>query len=326
MIGQINKFDLKDQVKCFYGNHRSGWSFAVSNLCDLHDSNSIYLDTFIERTYVWGQKSSSVNQPYIPDKEWVGIIHVPPFIPSWFDQGNSNEEIFALSTWQKSFRMCRGIFTLSEYHKIFIEKMLDVPVDVLFHPMEIPDKKWSFDLFLKNSQKKIVQIGWWLRNLHAIFELPISNYRKVFLKPKKSTWFDTLMENERKIRIRLGKFRNVMYESVEHIDFLPNNHYDELLSKNIVFVYLYDASANNAVVECLARNTPLLINKIPPVVEYLGLDYPFYYSSYEEAIEKANSFDLVYSTHAYLKSLTLKNKLTPEYFRNSILNSHLLKE
>ena len=60
-----------------------------------------------------------------------------------------------------------------------------------------------------------------------------------------------------------------------------------LLCRNIAFVELHDAGANNTVVECIARATPLLVNKLPSVVEYLGAGYPFYYDSLEEAAEKA---------------------------------------
>lgn len=51
---------------------------------------------------------------------------------------------------------------------------------------------------------------------------------------------------------------------------LSNEAYDRLLTENIGFVALHDASANNTVIECIARATPLLVNPLPAVVEYLG--------------------------------------------------------
>lgn len=319
----MRKFDLGNQLEASYGQHRSGWSYAISVLKDLHDPNAMYLDTFIERTYVWGQAPNYHPKAYIPEKDWCGFIHVPPYVPEWFPQEVTNENIFKLSTWEKSYKFCKGLFTLSKYHKTFLEKILDVPIDVVYHPMDDPDIKWDPDAFIANPNKSIIQVGWWCRNLHAIFELPKSGYRKIFLKPRDDSWFNEIMEREKKERIRLGKFRESMYESAEIIKFLPNEQYDDLLSKNIVFIYLYDASANNTVVECISRNTPLLVNKIPPVVEYLGEDYPFYYSSYEEAIDKAHDIDLLIRTYDYLKNLPIKHKLTLEYFRDSIVNSRI---
>ncbi len=99
------KFDLGDQLSASFGNHRSGWAYAISSLRDLHEPTSLlYLDTFVERTYVWGQRPSVTPKAYIPTKPWVGFIHVPPFVPHWFDQGNTNERIFSLPEWQRSYQ------------------------------------------------------------------------------------------------------------------------------------------------------------------------------------------------------------------------------
>jgi hypothetical protein len=86
-------------------------------------------------------------------------------------------------------------------------------------------------------------------------------------------------------------------------EFLPrcsNAEYDRLLSENIVFVDLVDAVANNTVVECIARNTPVLVNPLPNVVDYLGPDYPFYFRSLEEAASKAEDYRLLQAAHQYL--------------------------
>ena len=65
--------------------------------------------------------------------------------------------------------------------------------------------------------------------------------------------------------------------SVEILDKLNNSDYDKILTENIVFVHLVDASAVNTVLECLVRNTPIVINRLPAVVEMLGENYPLYY-------------------------------------------------
>jgi hypothetical protein len=45
---------------------------------------------------------------------------------------------------------------------------------------------------------------------------------------------------------------------------------------------LEDANAHNTIVECIKFNTPIIINKLPAVVEYLGEDYPLYYKNVDE--------------------------------------------
>ncbi|NBP58529.1 hypothetical protein EBU71_18740, partial [bacterium] len=52
--------------------------------------------------------------------------------------------------------------------------------------------------------------------------------------------------------------------------------FDKLLSQNIVFIYVIDASVINTLLECIARNTPIIINNHPAVTELLGADYPLY--------------------------------------------------
>ena len=55
-------------------------------------------------------------------------------------------------------------------------------------------------------------------------------------------------------------------------------NYDLLLMQNIVFINLIDASAVNTILECIVRNTPIIVNKIDGIIDYLGEDYPLYYN------------------------------------------------
>ena len=94
--------------------------------------------------------------------------------------------------------------------------------------------------------------------------------------------------------------------------------YDNLLSENIVLVDLFDASANNTVLECIIRNTPILINKLPAVVEYLGLDYPLYFNNLNEIDNLLEEKNIIKS-HEYLKNMD-KSKFELNYFASKIIN------
>lgn len=102
--------------------------------------------------------------------------------------------------------------------------------------------------------------------------------------------------------------------SVEVIDHLSEQAYDNLLSQNIVYINLVDASAVNTLVECIVRNTPIIINRLPSVVELLGKDYPLYTDS-------LNSIDtllpLVPKAYYYLKKIP-KTQFQIEYFVDRI--------
>jgi len=116
---------------------------------------------------------------------------------------------------------------------------------------------------------------------------------------------------------------NDMINSVEKINYLSNDDYDRLLSENIVFIDLIDASACNTVIECIARNTPILVNKLPAIVEVLGPHYPFYYESIEEANYKLSDYNYINEAHHYLKSMD-KSFLRIETFIEKLLKSPIL--
>ena len=315
-----DSIDLGDQITGFFGNHRSGWSYAVSSLALAHNPKGIYLDTFVERSFVWSPDGVKPHK-----KPWVGFIHVPPQVPEWFQYDQSNEELFKTNAWQESLPFCKGLFTLSEYHKKDLQKKLNVPIEALIHPTEIPETIWSWDRFIANNNKKIIQLGWWLRKLHAIYQLPKpKNYAKVFLKVTEQDYLSELMATEKEMLLLSGDFTEDMYLSATLVSYLPDHEYDIWLSENIGFMNLYDASANNAVIECIARGTPLLVNRLPPVVEYLGEDYPLYYSSYDDAIAKAEDFDLINQAHHHLMSNPIREKLSGKYFLESVMSSRLI--
>ena len=66
----------------------------------------------------------------------------------------------------------------------------------------------------------------------------------------------------------------------------------------------------NTVVECIVRCTPLVINRLPALEEYLGEDYPLFYEGY--SLEKVTR-KRIRQGHEYLKRLD-KSKLRIETF------------
>lgn len=101
--------------------------------------------------------------------------------------------------------------------------------------------------------------------------------------------------------------------SIEFIEYLDNDKYDILLSENIVFINLVDASAVNTVIECIVRATPIIVNKHPAVVELLGKNYPLYFNSdcfdYNGINTEINNIlksdKLIRRAHLYLKRKNL---------------------
>ena len=112
------------------------------------------------------------------------------------------------------------------------------------------------------------------------------------------------------------------YNNVKILNYINNEDYDLLLSKNVVFIKLLDASAVNTVIECCVRNTPIIVNKHPAVVEILGDKYPLYYNTLREASYIISSTRRLYEGHLYLKLLN-KDKLKIEHFIKDFINSEI---
>jgi len=313
----VGKVNLSDQLNIEYGKHRSGWQYAIESLKALHNDDGYLLDSFIEKTFTWNPEQIGIKK-----RPWIGIIHIPPNVPNWFLSNQSNNSIFNLKEWKKSLELCVGLFTLSNYHKKNLQSKLSIPVESLIHPTMTPETKWDWDKFISNDKKKIVQIGWWLRKLHAIYQLELKGYKKFIIKPDHLDFFDELFLKEQKILQEKENFSTSLYDTVKTLPFLSNSNYDLLLNESVVFMNLYDTSANNLIIECIVRNTPILVNPLPAVIEYLGEDYPLFYNTLEEAEDKAENFELIYQAHNYLKNSN-KVKLTGNYFFNSFIKSNI---
>ena len=112
----------------------------------------------------------------------------------------------------------------------------------------------------------------------------------------------------------------INYDSVE-MKYLTNfEEYDNLLMMNIVFIDLFDAAANNAVLECIVRNTPIIVRKLPAIVEYLGNDYPLYFNKIGEAENLLLDEMKIKQAHNYLINMN-KNDLTLDYFTKKMITA-----
>ncbi len=314
------KINLREQAGVQYGMHRSGWGYAMRSIRDLHNPRGVYLDAFIERSFTWYPKQK--KRPHL--EPWVGFLHVPPHIPEWFDQRQSNRAIFEHELWKLSLPYCRGLYTLSAYHRRYLEPKLNIPVNNLIHPTETPELKWTPENYRRTPEKTIVQVGWWLRRLYSIYLLPVKRAAKIFLR-KEDGDMDAMMKAELAHMENREQVTEEVLRSVRTVRYLSNENYDRLLAESIVFLDLYDSSANNAIVECIVRGTPVLVNPIGPIVEQLGPDYPFYFATLEEAAAKAEDEGLIVKTHEYLLELPLREKLSGDYFRKSLMESEIYR-
>jgi hypothetical protein len=311
------------QRRISYPHHRSGWGYAMASLDPLlveDGQECVLLDSIVEDTF-YGRIAEAEAAGEIPYRRpWVAFVHAPPDLPAWQDPGKSLRRISQLSVWKDSLPYCRGLLTLSAWLGDQVRQLADVPVLHLKHPTEIPDRKFSFPRFLANPNRRVIQVGWWLRHLCSIGELPVRGLQRTLLQPhllaNGLARFERVIEGERRSR----GFPPVAEWGVDVLGWQPNQAYDQLLSENIVFLHLRAASACNTLIECIVRHTPVLVNPLSPVIEYLGERYPFYFQTLDEAAAKAEDFDLLRQAHEYLAALP-KEPLTGEMFCRTLAES-----
>ncbi len=333
--------------KNFQELHRSGWQFIVDNIVmELHQDHTInkplIIDTYVDKTFHWNKTFYS-DKGAIPYKEdWIGFIH---HTYSFYNNHYNCDVLFRDDLFRQSLENCKCLIVMSKYLKAKIEQSLQelydhptnplrnrVTLEAIYHPSETTENTFDWDTFVSQPERQVVQIGNWLRNVHAIYQLQVPENslitKKTILKNRNSEnyfppegFLDTLFQT---FNWKNKPFNNVydickisfenmhvkgLYEhvvdmetSVETIEHLDNDSYDDLLAKNIVFIQLVDASAVNTIIECILRNTPILVNPIEPVVELLGQDYPYYYTSMYEASKLLEDPIRMQAAHNYLCS------------------------
>ncbi len=106
------------------------------------------------------------------------------------------------------------------------------------------------------------------------------------------------------------------YRGVLELGFLPTEGYERVLATDVILSEVFAASANNVVVDCMVHNTPLVINRHPAVVEYLGLDYPLYFDSITE-VPQLLSQERIVAAHRYLATRD-KSELRGEFFTSAV--------
>lgn len=311
------KFKLDSQVT--FSSHRSGWAYAIDSLKGLHNSQAeIFLDGFVENNFSW-RRLVATDNAIIPYKTpWIGFVHNPFGAPDHFMTEHSPETYMEHYEWLKSLTTCKGLFCLSHHHADRVRRETGKLVSVVKHPTETHDVKiWNLANY--EHEPVVMSIGWWLRNLRAIEALETPDVVKVQLWPYRKS------EKEAIEKIRELKDKCIIsqhsHQPVHNYYAISNESYDHHLAKSVVFIDLYASSANNAVIECIARGTPICINKLPSIVEYLGNDYPLYFNDYGDASRKIRDKKRLLEAHHQL--MALRPTVTKEAFILGILESEV---
>jgi len=298
------RINVLDQA--YWPHLRSGWPVASKLILDFHNPNGVlfcdYLDGFFGSGF-------SMHRP------WIGFFHNTPENHSStgalynFHDDRGLKALIDKKCFKKSLSKCMGLFTLSKYISDFLKSNIpSITIESLLLPTEDVEKKFNFKEF--KSDPSIVTVGHWQRLYENLNRL--KGIKKKFLKWRGVINPDWIYE---KHQIKRSK-------EIDIIENLDNEEYDVFLSKNVVFLQLFDAGANNIVVECIMRNNPIIINELPALYEYLGEDYPLYYKNFQQAQELVTDIKKIEEGHLYLKKKD-KSMFGMNYFVSSFEQSNI---
>ena len=298
----------------------------------------------------WLDFALSWNYPNKNFSANVGIIsflHDPPIPLDEADSFRYNETIlcklkyllFNEDNFKKHKDQIQLLITLTDAHR---ESLLEsghlsksTVIRSTLHPLEIGQSgKFDLEAYIANSNKKIYLIGWWLRRFETFLSLKNSQHKKVvivknveghwvtdyvYYELRKTLFPSTYMKMNTKDPLSDDELMMLKYNNITITGFLPEDEYDDIFRNNLVYLDFYATSANNALLECIITNTPVLVIYNKAVVEYLGEDYPFYFKTLEEAEEKLNNIETIKETHYYLKNMD-KSIFSYKHFANTLIS------
>jgi hypothetical protein len=304
--------------------HRLGWNYVVNNLINTFvNKNGVYFDSWLDCNYLFNDTGHQI----IPHNyNWVGITHLTPVnTNTYFSKCNISKLIFN-KQFKNNLKTCKGLFTLSKYAKKCLESILllmgysNIPVVSLYHPIDIIEP--LFDINNLSIIDTVISLGSQLRKNSTIFKLK-THFKKIWLSGRSNVVSENIINEEcKEFNIILS---NNEKKSVNILN-VDTKTFDSMLINSFIIIDLYDASANNSLIECISRNIPCFVSNLPAIKEYIGDDYPLLFNNIEELEIMLNNIDLIKSAYIYLIDRPyLKERLKIDNFIKDILNSEITK-
>lgn len=302
-----------------------GWDNVIEEMrkfSSFNEKSSIDFVDSIENHFL-------IEQSDACEKPWAGFIHSTPLaFPS---AGNVNiSSLISNKNFIISLKHCTFIISFSDYTTKFLKQFISsvlcphVKIFTIKHPCDTNvSKLFTMLKYSTNEDKKLIQVGKRMRKGSSIYlvEAPSEFQRVWFPGTSKIKDMEKLVQEE---IVLFSLPSTLTLDNEVFIQYFENDEdYDEEISKNIVFVHYLDVSASKTILECITRNTPIIVNKLEAVVEYLGENYPLYYKSLDD-VSSLLTNEKIEAAHEHLKNmdkeeltvLTLAKKLQNLIYKN----------
>ncbi len=246
---------------------------------------------------------------------WSGIVHNPfgfeqftPFDPT---------PLFSRQSFLASLPTCRTLFVMSYTQLPMLEQALaragatHVAAHVLYHPL--PEVRSTFDPDeWKRNRRTVVSVGNWLRRQHSIFKARVPSGARKALCP----WTE---RTEKELAFYVARdsvtLTPVERKSVDTLARLSDRDYDELFRRSVVLLDTYLTTTNNVLLEAVAHNTPILLNRHREWTALLGEDYPLFFDTLAD-LPRLLADRTVIAAHEYLRDVcaAAKTRWTADRF------------
>ena len=268
--------------------HYSGWPSVMERLRSVASGSGLLLDDNADARF----SHKTLDQPC--REPWVGIFHRPVKIDSLLpkDRAHILRQLEKHPHWPESRTYLRGAIALCDDVGVALRSWLQIPVMSILFPTEFKVPRWNAAKAF--AERRLVHAGFTFRNTRMIFQIAPPGWQRLQLAGTRRR-HEVRDQSLAELQIR----PEVRREEVKIVRRVRNDMYDQLLTSSVVVNELYGAAANNLVVECLARGTPIVVNRLPAVEEYLGSRYPLFYSSLDD-IEPLLTEDRLLSAHEHL--------------------------
>lgn len=280
--------------------HRWPWSETMKALCaTCQDGPEVILDDFCEASHFW-------NVPNFVGKyqtPWIGFLHNPEAIPFPYACEQSMACLFLRESFHNSLPECKALFVMCEHYKTVAEHLLklagvSVPVFNVDYPTDLNCPLFNFGDFV--NSRTVIALGFWLRDHRTT----------LMLKPKVSALLGDSPAVSQILSYYWGD------QELPRNDWQTPEKYDKLLASSITLVHHLAESPSNAVVECIVRRTPMIINRTRTNVEYLGSDYPLWFDSVRDIPGLINNNDAILDAYTYLSTIERERFSVDTFVKN----------
>jgi hypothetical protein len=212
---------------------------------------------------------------------------------------------------KQSLPHCKGIIVMSKNSAKVVEKYTNTIV--LNHPIPPLSSNFNLEKF-KKATPYVIQLGCQDRITTFIYQLK-TTYPKIWMPGHKRSIVNTIKTESEFLNIKVN-----LHDA--KLLFTENNaEYDQILQTNIIIIPLWSASANNSILEIISMKIPAFITRLPATEEYLGKNYPMFFTTKEEIetilSNKTELFRLYEHTYIYLCNLNID--LTFKTFQSKLL-------